>query len=60
MPDFAMPTNNLAVLDGPYQPDLIRAEVLADIFEATALRVPDKAALTFGTRCLTYRSRPSA
>ena len=54
MPDFAMPTNNLAVLDGPYQPDLIRAEVLADIFEATALRVPAKAALTFGTRCLTY------
>ena len=54
MSEFAMPTDNVAILDGPHQPDLIRTEVLADIFEATARRVPAKAALTFGTRCLTY------
>ena len=43
------------ILLGPVQPELIRAEVLADQLEATAARVPEKTALIFGERHLTYR-----
>ncbi|MBH1962957.1 MAG: amino acid adenylation domain-containing protein, partial [Comamonadaceae bacterium] len=42
------------ILYGPDLPDLLRSEILADIFEATAARVPEKAALMFGGRRLTY------
>ncbi len=42
------------VLQGPQRPDLIRNEVLADVFEATAARVPHKTALVFGTRQVSY------
>ncbi|MDO5625806.1 MAG: amino acid adenylation domain-containing protein [Pseudomonadota bacterium] len=42
------------ILHGPDRPDLLRHEILADIFEATAARVPHKTALIFGQRCLTY------
>ncbi|MET4578185.1 Pls/PosA family non-ribosomal peptide synthetase [Ottowia thiooxydans] len=42
------------ILYGPDRPDLLRPEILADIFEATAARVPDKAALIFGSRRLNY------
>ena len=44
------------VLLGPVRPELIRAEVLADLLEATAARVPEKTALIFGERQLTYRA----
>jgi non-ribosomal peptide synthetase-like protein len=42
-PPFS-PTSRLC---GPQSPDLIRTEILADIFEATAKQVPDKIALIF-------------
>ena len=44
----------LPILHGPDRPELLRAEVLADVFEATAARVPDKTALIFGLQRLTY------
>ena len=43
-----------SLLPGPDQPELIRAEVLADLFEATAARRPDKLALSCGDRHLSY------
>ena len=43
------------ILLGPVRPELIRAEVLADLLEATATRIPDHLALIFGERQLTYR-----
>ena len=42
------------VLAGPNRPDLLRGEVLADVFEATARRRPGHPALEFGDRTLTY------
>ena len=42
------------VLAGPNRPDLLRGEVLADVFEATARRRPDHPALVYGDRSLTY------
>ncbi|MEO8120128.1 MAG: Pls/PosA family non-ribosomal peptide synthetase, partial [Rhodoferax sp.] len=44
------------ILFGPIQSDLIRDEVLADILEATALRLPQQVALIFGDRLLTYQA----
>jgi non-ribosomal peptide synthetase-like protein len=44
----------LPILHGPDAPDLLRHEILADIFEATAARVPDKTALMFDARRVTY------
>lgn len=44
------------ILYGPIEPRYIRAEVLADILEATAARVPDHTALIFGDRQLSYQS----
>lgn len=44
----------LPILHGPDRPDLLRAEVLADLFEATAARLPDKTALLFGLQRLSY------
>lgn len=41
-------------LGGPDLPDLIVQEILADIFEATANRVPENIALIFGNRELGY------
>ncbi len=41
-------------LCGPETPDLIRNEVLADLFEATAARIPEKIALIFAERELSY------
>jgi non-ribosomal peptide synthetase-like protein len=43
------------ILQGPGAPELIRNEVLADLFEETARAVPDKVALIDGLRTLTYR-----
>jgi non-ribosomal peptide synthetase-like protein len=42
------------VLQGPVRPDLIRQEVLADLFEATAQSHPQKTALISATAQLTY------
>ena len=43
------------ILSGPIQPELIRAEVLADILEATAARIPHQVALMFADRHLSYQ-----
>ncbi|MFI4939665.1 MAG: Pls/PosA family non-ribosomal peptide synthetase [Burkholderiales bacterium] len=43
------------ILFGPNQPELFRNEVLADLLEATAARVPGQTALIFGERRLSYR-----
>jgi len=45
-----------SILYGPRQPELIsnHLEFLADVFEATANRVPDKVALIFESQQLTY------
>ena len=42
------------VLRGPERPDLLRHEVLADVFEATAYAHPEQVALMAGERQLTY------
>ena len=42
------------ILRGPAEPDLLRDEVLADVFEATATRTPSTMALIFGERQVTY------
>lgn len=42
------------ILHGPDRPELLRHEILADIFEATAARLSDKTALIFGERRLSY------
>ncbi|WP_286164218.1 Pls/PosA family non-ribosomal peptide synthetase [Azoarcus sp. DN11] len=43
------------ILKGPHSPDLLRDEILADIFEATAALRPDHVALISGTLRVTYR-----
>ena len=52
--DALPPIDNLSILNGPEQPELIRVEVLADIFEATAHRLPTQTALVCGDRSLSY------
>ena len=42
------------VLRGPERPDLLRHEVLADIYEATAYAHPEQIALIAGERQLSY------
>jgi non-ribosomal peptide synthetase-like protein len=42
------------ILYGTQQEDLLREEILADLLEASAARSPDRAALIFGERTLTY------
>ena len=42
------------VLFGPDRPDFLRDEVLADLLETTATRIPDCMALTSGERTLSY------
>jgi len=56
MQDFQPATDHehLSRLSGPALRELIRPEVLADLFEATARRIPGRIALTCGTRTLTY------
>ncbi|MCL2657768.1 MAG: amino acid adenylation domain-containing protein [Betaproteobacteria bacterium] len=54
---FASPHD---ILLGPDRPDLIRNEVLADLLEATAARVPEKTALIFGEYSLTYAELDAA
>jgi non-ribosomal peptide synthetase-like protein len=45
---------NPDVLFGPSQPDLLRDEILADLLEASAARHPERIALVFGERSLSY------
>uniref|UniRef100_Q47JP8 Amino acid adenylation n=1 Tax=Dechloromonas aromatica (strain RCB) TaxID=159087 RepID=Q47JP8_DECAR len=45
------PTSRLC---GPESPELIRQEILADLFEATAARTPENIALIFAERELSY------
>eukprot|EP01030_Chromulinospumella_sphaerica_P017958 gene17958-17805_t len=42
------------VLRGPDMPDLLCPEILADLFEASALRTPHAIALSDGVTSLTY------
>lgn len=42
------------ILYGPDRPDLMRHEILADVFEATAARIPNKIALQYGDDELSY------
>ena len=53
-------TGGPEVLSGPAQPELIRHEVLADLLEATAARVPDRVALVFGDCRMNYRELDEA
>lgn len=54
MSDTSPPATSLSLLNGPDQPALIRDEVLADLFEATARRIPNRIALHAADRQLTY------
>jgi len=54
MQEVSLPTDKLSTLSGPAQPELIRIEILADLFEATARRLPGKTALHFGNRAISY------
>ena len=54
MPETPLAADALSHVRGPERPDLIRDEVLADIFEATARRIPGQIALVCGSRALTY------
>ena len=54
MPEICPQPNPTSRLCGPDSPDLIRHEVLADIFEATAARIPEEIALIFDDCELSY------
>ena len=45
---------SIPVLYGPDRPDLLRCEILADLFEATAARLPHQTALIAGNTQLSY------
>ncbi len=60
---FAAPhllSSEFPILRGPDRPDLLRHEVLADIFEATARRLPEQIALRQGERSLSYAELDAA
>ena len=48
--DFGRPV----VLRGPQRPDLLRDQTLPELFEATATRCPERQALIWGERVVTY------
>lgn len=48
------------ILHGPSRPELIRPEILADLFEASAARAPHQVALIFEQRELTYGALDAA
>jgi non-ribosomal peptide synthetase-like protein len=54
MNDLSLSIRHPDVLYGPSQPELLRDEILADLLEASARRTPDKPALIFGERVLSY------
>jgi len=45
------------IVHGPDRADLLRPEILADLFEATAERIPAQTALIFGDRALNWGQR---
>ncbi|MDX7951901.1 amino acid adenylation domain-containing protein [Lichenihabitans sp. Uapishka_5] len=47
-------TAGLAILQGPQRPDLLRDELLSEIFDATVAAHGGKVAIRFGERALTY------
>ena len=49
------PTEHADILYGPHRPEFLRDEALSDLLEASAARNPDRIALTFGARTLSYR-----
>ncbi|WP_213956555.1 Pls/PosA family non-ribosomal peptide synthetase [Variovorax sp. dw_954] len=55
-PDSTFPSDadSPHIVRGPQRPDLIRTEILADLFEATAARIPAHTALIFGEQLLSY------
>ncbi|MDP3538039.1 MAG: amino acid adenylation domain-containing protein [Azonexus sp.] len=54
MPEATASIDQPSILKGPEQPELIRHEVLADLFEASARRNPAQTALVCGERSLSY------
>ncbi|WP_370454896.1 Pls/PosA family non-ribosomal peptide synthetase [Paucibacter sp. KBW04] len=52
--------HHLPILRGPERPNLLRAEVLADVFEATARRLPTQIALRQGEQTLSYAALDAA
>ncbi|MBY0234217.1 MAG: AMP-binding protein, partial [Burkholderiaceae bacterium] len=56
----ALLTSELPILRGPARPDLLRTEVLADLFEATARQLPEQIALRQGERQLSYAELDAA
>jgi amino acid adenylation domain-containing protein len=54
LPPHTQPNQHPDVLHGPRESGLIRHEVLADIFEATARQYPEKIALIAGDHQLSY------
>ncbi len=52
--DLPTPVASSPALIGPVRPDLIRDEVLSEIFDATVSRGPARVALVFGERRITY------
>ncbi|GAB3449153.1 amino acid adenylation domain-containing protein [Massilia solisilvae] len=54
MSDLTLAERHPEVLYGPAQPELLREEILADLLEATARRVPGQIALIEGERQITY------
>ncbi|MDB5960034.1 MAG: peptide synthetase [Massilia sp.] len=48
------PTHHPDILYGPAAPELLREEILADLFEASARRSPQQIALIYGEREVTY------
>ena len=43
------------ILRGPYLPELLRAETLADLLESTALSIPDQPAIYWQDEVISYR-----
>ena len=54
MLETSPPSCQTSRLSGPESPELIRPEILADLFEATAARAPANIALIFAERELSY------
>ncbi|HOM20610.1 MAG TPA: AMP-binding protein, partial [Ottowia sp.] len=51
---------SLPILHGPDRPDFQRPEILAELFEATAARLPHKTALIAGSEHLSYAELDAA